>query len=84
MNPITMHAVGLARCGNWRLLDALEVRARARTEATFAGMMHAPGSVALLGYLDAQRADADPGSVDCPECDGDAEQFMVIAEDAPR
>ena len=20
----------------------------------------------------------------CPECDGDAEQFMVIAEDAPR
>lgn len=79
MNLITMHAVGLARCGNWTLLDALEVRARALREPTFAGMSHATGSVALLGYLDGPRSDAGTGTARCPECDGDGEIEIIGA-----
>ncbi|MFN3310116.1 MAG: hypothetical protein ACK40R_00220 [Thermomonas sp.] len=73
MNRITMHAVGLARCGNWKLLDALEVQARASREPAFAGMCHATGAVAVLGYLDGPRDEAMAGAVRCPECDGDGE-----------
>ena len=73
MNAITLHAIGLARCGSWKLLDALEVRERAHREPTSAGMAHAPGSVALLGYLGAPRHDAGVGTVPCPECEGDGE-----------
>lgn len=79
MNLITMHAVGLARCGNWKLLDALEVRARASREPTFAGLAHATGSVAMLGYLDEDRQDAGSDPMRCPECEGDGEIEIIGA-----
>lgn len=73
MNTITLHAIGLARCGSWRLLDALEVRARAKAEPTLAGMAHAPGAIALLGYADAPSHHRSGGTIECPECEGDGE-----------
>lgn len=79
MNAITLHAIGLARGGNWRLLDALEVSTRSRREPTFAGMVHATGSVALLGYLDSERTGVIDGTVCCPDCDGDGEVEIVGA-----
>ena len=84
MNPITMHAVGLARCGNWKLLDALEVLERARTEPTFAGMAHAPGAIALLGYIDTGRNDRNAGEMECPECDGTGEVEIIGATGRSR
>lgn len=73
MNAITLHAVGLARYGQWQLLDALEVRARANADPSFAGMAHAPGAIALLGYVAGLGEDRSGGASECPECEGDGE-----------
>lgn len=83
MTPLELHAIALARAGQWQLLDALEVVARARTEAAFAGMLHTPGDLALLGYL-VEVADAHGGEAPCPECDGDGEVEVVGATGRSR
>ncbi len=75
MNAITLHAIGLARSGQWRLLDALEVIVRARSNGNIAGILHAPGSIPALGLIaDDHDGTADANcNVECPECDGDGE-----------
>lgn len=65
-----LHAIGLARCGEWSLLDALEVEARATAEPKLAGILHARGSPGLLGYC-ADEVKGEPSK--CEECDGDGE-----------
>lgn len=79
MNALELHAMALARGGWWGLLDALEVVARARVEPTFAGMLHAPGSLALLGYAEGDTRSTDGETIECSECDGTGDVEVVGA-----
>jgi hypothetical protein len=74
VNALTLHAAGLARGGDWRLLDALELVTRVRVESGLAGMVHLRGCPALLGYFDQDGPSlGDEGEVQCAECGGDGE-----------
>ena len=72
MTALMLHAIGLARCGEWLLLDSLEVVARAKDEPKLAGVLHVRGSATLLGYAVGEVAD-EPSDCKCEECEGDGE-----------